>query len=394
MKVAIVAPTSIPARRANTFQVMKMAQAFVVKGFDVRLATPGWPPNDGDLEVRWNNIAYHYGLQQVFPVEWLPAHQWLHRYDFAWRAVRWARSWGAEIIYTRLPQAAALASLLGLNTILEMHDLPQGTMGPVLFRQFLQGRGARRLVLISQSLQSELASMYSMPESEPFSLVAPDGVDLTRYTDLPDPKQARLTLNSSFKRYFDRSEGILLPGRFTAGYTGHLYPGRGMKLILDMAERLREINFLLVGGEPGDTVDLRNQVKSLGLENVFTIGFVPNADLPWFQAACEVLLMPYQPRVEASSGGDISRFLSPMKMFEYLACGRAILSSDLPVLQEVLSPTNAILLPPGELECWVKALEELRDNPERRIALASQARQDAEQFSWEARVTRIMEGLS
>jgi glycosyltransferase involved in cell wall biosynthesis len=163
---------------------------------------------------------------------------------------------------------------------------------------------------------------------------------------------------------------------------------------MDMAERLPEINFLLVGGEPGDTVDLRDQVKSHGLENVFIIGFVPNADLPWFQAACEVLLMPYQPRVEASSGGDIARFLSPMKMFEYLACGRAILSSDLPVLQEVLSPTNAVLLPPGEIEYWVKALVELCEHPQQRIALASQARRDAEQFSWEARVMRIMDGLS
>ena len=42
-----------------------------------------------------------------------------------------------------------------------------------------------------------------------------------------------------------------------------------------------------------------------------------------------------------------------MKMFEYMAAGRAILSSDLPVLREVLNEENAILLPPDEPAAWV-----------------------------------------
>jgi glycosyltransferase involved in cell wall biosynthesis len=103
--------------------------------------------------------------------------------------------------------------------------------------------------------------------------------------------------------------------------------------------------------------------------------------------------MPYQQHVEASSGGDIARFLSPMKMFEYMACGRAILSSDLPVLREVLSPANAVLLPPEQIERWVQALVDLRDNSERRFALASKARDDVKQYSWQVRAFRILEGL-
>jgi len=393
MKVAVVAPTSIPARRANTFQVMKMTQALVASGHTVRLAAPGWPPVDGEPGMLWDNIAHHYGLQHAFPVEWLPAYPQLRRYDFAWRAVHWARGWGAEFFYTRLPQAAAFASSLGMKTILEMHDLPHGYMGPVLFRQFLRGRGARRLVLISRILQSELTARFGVHDSLPFTMVAPDGVDLARFANLASPEEARHTLLSTFMRYFNQSEAAFLPERFTAGYTGHLYPGRGTQLILDIAERLGEINFLLVGGEAGDAASLWDQVKTRGVENVIPIGFVPNADLPWFQAACDVLLMPYQQRVEASSGGDIARFLSPMKMFEYMACGRAILSSDLPVLREVLSPTNAVLLPPGQIEGWVEALVELRNNPERRFALATQAQYDAKQYSWQVRATRILEGL-
>ena len=112
--------------------------------------------------------------------------------------------------------------------------------------------------------------------------------------------------------------------------------------------------------------------------------------LEGYQAACDILLMPYQHKVSASSGGDIVKFLSPMKLFEYLACGRAILSSDLPVLREVLNSQNAILLPADDSAAWVAAIRELKANPEKRAALAAQAQADASDYSWEARAEQIM----
>ena len=118
-------------------------------------------------------------------------------------------------------------------------------------------------------------------------------------------------------------------------------------------------------------------------------GFVPNAELPKYQAACDVLLMPYQSQVSASSGGDIGRYLSPMKLFEYLACGRAICSSNLPVLQEILSQEIALLLPPDNIQAWVAAIKKLDDNPDLRKDLGNNARAAAQKYSWEARAEKI-----
>lgn len=382
MKIALIAPTALPARRANTIQVMKMAQALAICGHTVRLASPrlsGAAPEP----IRWDELARHYGLQggeaARFPVEWLPARPRLRRYDYAWHAVRWARGWGAEILYTRLPQAAALASWLGLPTLFEVHDLPQGRMGPYLFHRFLKGGGARRLVAITHALADDLTRQFGAPAGPPFTCIAPDGVDLARYAGLPAPKAARRMLE--------------LPEGFTAGYTGHLYAGRGAELLLAMAERLPEVRFLLAGGEPPDVARVQADAERGGLQNVVLTGFIPNLDLPVYQAACDVLLMPYQRQVAASSGGDISRYLSPMKLFEYLACGRTILSSDLPVLREVLNAGNAVLLPPGEPQAWAKALQALQADPARRASLADQSRQDAGLYTWEARAVKILEGL-
>jgi len=382
MKVAVVAPTPIPARTANSLQVMKMSQALASLGHEVRVASPVDQPTD-TAKHGWQELARHYGLQQAFPIEWLPANPRFRRYDYAVRAVAWARQWQADILYTRLPQAATLSSLLGDRTILETHDLPQGRIGPWIFRLFLKGGGARRLVVITRSLAASLEREMGLSMSPPFTIIAADGVDLTRYANLPSASEARSRLE-------------MLQGRqscFTAGYTGHLYAGRGGDLIIELAARYPDITFLLAGGDPPDVARLQAQTDTRQLDNVLLTGFIPNADLPLYQAACDILLMPYQKHVAASSGGDIAAYLSPMKLFEYLACGRAILSSDLPVLREVLNPANAVLLDPEDIDGWTAALRALQNDKQRREILGEQARRDASSYTWEARARTILAGL-
>jgi glycosyltransferase involved in cell wall biosynthesis len=393
MKIAVIAPSHIPARRANTLQVMKMSQALASLGHDVRLAAPGPEPAEvkaSTPERFWEDLARHYGLQRSFSIEWLASNPRLRRYDFSLRAVGWARSWQAELVYTRLPQAATISSLLGMRTNFEIHDLPQGAIAPILLRGFMLGKGAQRLVVITQALAADLGDRFGASIATPFVIVAPDGVDLERYADLPSPAQARRQLMQEQRIPSNRS---LSPGQFVAGYSGHLYLGRGTALLLELAKRHPEITFLIAGGEPQDVANLQESARNLMLENVILTGFVPNAELPRYQAACDVLLMPYQQRVAASSGGDISRYLSPMKLFEYMACERAIISSNLPVLQEVLNTENAILLPGDDIDAWSRALEELQASPETRQRLAHKARQDASRYTWENRAARILEGI-
>jgi glycosyltransferase involved in cell wall biosynthesis len=104
--------------------------------------------------------------------------------------------------------------------------------------------------------------------------------------------------------------------------------------------------------------------------------------------------MPYQKSISVSSGGDTAQFASPMKVFEYLATGRAILSSDLPVLREVLSEKNAVLLPAEDTDAWERALRELVEDPERRELLAQQGREDASRYTWTERAKKSLDNLA
>jgi glycosyltransferase involved in cell wall biosynthesis len=140
--------------------------------------------------------------------------------------------------------------------------------------------------------------------------------------NLPSPVEARRQLNLK--------EGL------TVGFTGHIYPGRGADLLFELAKQMPNVNFLWVGGTP-ELVDFwRGKLTEAGMTNVTMTGFVKHERIPLYQAAADVLLMPYSRSIEASSGQDIAEVINPMKMFEYMASGRGIVSADLPSIREVL----------------------------------------------------------
>lgn len=371
MRIAVVEPGSLPAQTANSIQRMKMAQALVAAGHSVCVFAPGVDP-----KISWADFARHYGLQHQFELQWLSSEPLLRRYDFALNVERAARAWGTDLVYTRSPQAATWAATRGLASIFELHDVPMGVMGPWMLRRFVNARGGRRLVANTQFLANKLAADYKLPARDGFLLVAPNGVDLERYANLPTPSEERKQLN--------------LPEAFTVGFTGHLYAGRGLELMLSLAQALPDLRFLLVGGRPADVQRARELAASL--PNVTITGFVPNAELPRYQAAADVLIMPYSQQVAGSSGGDIAPYLNPMKMFEYLASARPIVSSDLPILREILNEENAVIVQPSE-QAWVEALRALASDAPRRTKLAAAARRTAEQHTWDERARRLLAGL-
>ena len=76
-------------------------------------------------------------------------------------------------------------------------------------------------------------------------------------------------------------------------------------------------------------------------------------------------------------------------MFEYLASGKPILSSDLPVLREVLNDKNSILLPCDDLDEWEEAILKVKNEEALAIKLALAAKETAKNFSWQQRVKSI-----
>jgi glycosyltransferase involved in cell wall biosynthesis len=260
-----------------------------------------------------------------------------------------------------------------MPSMLELHDFPGGRFGPLWLRLFQVLPGRKRLLPISDALRQAL----NLPAER--TIIAPDGVDLERYETLPDPASARGELK--------------LPVATSILCTGHLYEGRGGGLFLALAGKFPLTSFVWVGGRPIDVETWKTQATGQGLTNVTFTGFVPNERIPLYQSAADVLLMPYQRIVATSSGGNTADICSPMKMFEYMAAGRAIVSSDLPVLHEVLDETTAVFCPPDDIGAWESALRALLGDEKQREALGQRARQVVQQYSWIERSQRVLKSF-
>jgi glycosyltransferase involved in cell wall biosynthesis len=373
MRMVFISSSQVPSDTANSIQVMKVCQAFAQLGHEVTLLVPGPQPENSDPP----NLRQHYGLQTLFKVEWLPVRS---RRLFPWEAVRRARRLQANLLYTWPIQSAVLGVLAGMPSMLELHDFPSGRFGPLWFRLFIIFPGRKRLLPITAALQGAL----HLPPG--ISIVAPDGVDLERYVALQD------SLTGSGNPPENARSKLSLPAAPTVLCTGHLYEGRGADLFLVLAEKFPHASFVWVGGRSADVTTWAARAAARSLTNVTFTGFVPNECIPLYQSAADVLLMPYQRTVATSSGGNTAAICSPMKMFEYMAAGRSILTSDLPVLREVLDETMAVFCPTEDSEAWGSALGRLLNDEDRRQTLGQHARHAVGKYSWLERAKYTLEG--
>ena len=159
-----------------------------------------------------------------------------------------------------------------------------------------------------------------------------------------------------------------------------------------MARELPDVLFLVYGGDEQEVSHCRKIYSDL--HNLIFNGHVFHSQAQQIMRCVDVLLMPYQKKVSIGlKSHDTGRWMSPMKMFEYMATGVPIISSDLPVLNEILTNrVNALLVNASDYHEWCKALKDLVDNPSLSISLADSAYKDYKnKYTWSIRAQKILD---
>jgi glycosyltransferase involved in cell wall biosynthesis len=171
------------------------------------------------------------------------------------------------------------------------------------------------------------------------------------------------------------------------GYAGHLYPWKGVDVLVEALALLPGVRGLVVGGHPAerDTARLQARSRDLGLDaRVVFAGLVSPPEVSARLGAADVLVLP-NPLTPVSA-----RYTSPLKLFEYLAMGRPIVASDLPAFREVLTDRqNALLFEPGSPAALARAVRAVLDDPQLAAALAGRASQTAADYTWDRRAERL-----
>lgn len=372
MNIVAIAGSTVPSDTANSIQVMKACSALVQLGHQLTLIVPGNRPSQIE------NLKSHYGLPTDFPIEWLASSS---RRMFTWQSVQRARALKPDLLYTWFPQSAVFGLLYKIPTVFEIHIQPTGTLGPAWHRAFAKLNGRKRLVSITQALIDVLDRDYNMRLKGDDVVIAPNGVELERFAAIPaTPELAR--------------QQLTFPSVPTVMCTGHLYAGRGADLFLALAKSIPQAQFAWVGGRPDDIATWKAKAASQNITNLTFTGFIPNQDLPLYQAAADILLMPYSRSIMGSSGtADSASVASPMKMFEYMAAGRAIITADLPVIREVLNEKNAVFCKPDDVADWRTEIESLLTDKARRLILGNKAKTDVKSYTWLEREQAILKKI-
>jgi glycosyltransferase involved in cell wall biosynthesis len=177
------------------------------------------------------------------------------------------------------------------------------------------------------------------------------------------------------------------------GYFGHLYPGRGIEIILGAAKMNKNNLFIIFGGN-------ENQInvfkKNNNNSNIIFGGFLRPSHVKDYMKIMDILLMPYQKSVSIGiKNSNTAEWMSPMKLFEYMSTGVPIVSSNLPVLREILqNKKNSLLVEPSNSDDWSNAIKLLTHDKNLYDTLSFNSYTEYKNFyTWDKRVEIILKKI-
>lgn len=371
MKILYISSSKLPSRQANGVHVMKMCQALARQGHQVIMLA-----RRGEKKIK-EDIWGYYGVKRCFEIEKLSLF-----FGFLEKIFYILRVWyyilrnknKYQFFYGRFLYGMWLVSKIKTSFSYESHSPPHGIIEKIAEKSTLKSPYMRSVVVISNALKDIYKKTYSWLDPKKI-LVAHDGADVLREK----------------KKFQKNTEGETLKGKkeINVGYVGSLYKGRGVELIIQIAEKIPKAAFHIIGGSKTEIDPYRHLTKST---NVHFYGKITHSKIRTYLEQFDILLAPYQRKVGiAKKEINTVKWMSPLKVFEYMSHGKAIVVSDLPVLREVLEhQKTALLCNPENIDEWVEAIVKLQNEKLREVLGKNAKRELEKKYGWDKRVRDIL----
>ena len=356
-----VADLNLSSLKAYTIHVMKMVDNFCFFSDRVELLV-----HYNNKNLTLNKIKKNFILisKKIFFIKSFTnrsKNNFLYRIIFGYLSANYLKNKDGLII-TRSLMSSFFLILFKKDHFLEVHhDLKGLTRFLFLNLNFISSKKIIKVIFITKSLKNNFNN-YNIK-----SIVLADAVELKNFS--------KVKLKSKIKNIF---------------YIGSFYKGRGVDLILKIAEKLKNKNFFLYGKRKTDLVNFDHKKSN----NVKIFNLIKYCKVPSKLAKADLLLMPYSLDgifIDALGNNDISKFTSPMKMFEYLASGAPLISSNIPVLKEILiHKNNCLISKDNSVNTWVKNIHLLEADYQLRNKIIKNALISASKNTWFLRANKIV----
>jgi hypothetical protein len=335
MKILYLAYIRLPSERAHSIQIMKTCEALADSDAEVTLLIP-----NRRTSISTDPFEY-YEVRPVFTVRRLSCPDWvrcgpvgfvLSSVLFA-EVAKWQKEfWNADVVYSRDALVLAQYLLLGRNLVYEAHAAPTWLTSFV-------ARRARAVVVITESLKRAFIARGVRAQR---IVVAHDAVG---------PAPERVT----------RAE-LGLPEGVVVTYAGSTLPGKGSEVVKAAEKDL-----------PGTLVMVQNKTNTVARQIL---------------AKSDVVLVPNSAKQDSSA-----TYTSPMKLFEALASGAAVVSADVPAIREVVGEDAVWFFRPDDPTDLARVVGVALNDPAKDKKIV-RAQEVVQRFSWSARAHTITEALT
>tara|TARA_B100002019_G_scaffold286284_1_gene296529 strand:+ start:2935 stop:4053 length:1119 start_codon:yes stop_codon:yes gene_type:complete len=359
-KIFYISDFSLPNMSAYTIHVLKMCDAFSESYYDVSLLLPhirkGYKLKKIQTDYLLKNSFKILGFFESKIKRGLPA-LLLFSYKLFSLLKKYKKP---HLIISRSIIPALFLSIFGKKLVLEIHTEMKGVT-KFLFSilRYFHFFNRIKFILINKNLNKKL------------KLRNRDFIVLDDCVDCRDFKHNKKKMNSCV-------------------YTGSFVKGKGIETIISIASKLPEVNFILYGNIKTLSENLyKNIVKQ---KNIILNDFIPYNRITKILPKNKILLMPYEKKVGVLINNlDVSDYISPLKLFDYLASGSIIIASRKKAYSHILKHNfNCFLTQSNNIQEWVKTVEKVLSIPPYTQRIQKNSIQTALKYSWLKRVEKII----
>ena len=365
----------VPTAKGASTHIAAFVGGLVRAGYPVTLITAGegnLPPRAADFGATHLRAPTHTGnfLKRTLVyinfvlshLENTPPYDVIHTRS-VWDAAHWPS------VRRHLTHPRFIFEMNGLPSIELKHHysrLPSRTLAKIRRMEQAALHAADRVITVSQVGADHLVGRGVPPEK---IAVIPNGIDPALF--FPDPA-------------VQPAPEIL--------YVGTLAAWQGLPTLiraLPMVRQQHPVRLRIVGAGKADRVAaLAAEVARLGLtESVIFHGPAAHESVPALMRAAAVCVAPLR-----ADDRNLSQGACPLKVLEYMACGRPVIASDLPIVREVTANGACVqLVPPDDPTALADGLIALLNDPIWAGELGRRAAEHARQhFTWAAAVEHLL----
>ena len=363
MKICYLANTGIPSKNASAIQIVKMCEAFSELKNNVTLITTN--ASSGNI-FDFYSIKTKFKFIKIKKFKKFPLGK--NFYLFSLFSIIESLKFKPDIYITRNFFTCFLLILLKKKTILELHHGLKSESRIVRFIvknfDFLNSKYLVKLIAITNYVKNHYISKYYIKSSK--IIILPSG--------------------SSIKESYRYK---IYKKKINIGYFGSLYKSRGLNLIIKLATIDPKNNYYIYGS----TKQAKLPISKKKQKNLHINDYVPYKKISKILMNMDLLLMPYTSSITvAGDVGDITKFTSPLKLFDYLSVGRPIVCSNFNVLKEIIVENkNAIFVKNYQNAfAWKKEITKLINKPEKMKIISKNNYKLSKKYSHSVRALKIL----